>query len=141
MMLRTTTTTTTQRRRAVSNLQQSTAVILFMLSLSMQSYHNVVAFSSSIISRRGILLNAFSSQRVGVGVVQSILNSTDRRSRISLSSSLYNLRTSSSRLYTTTTTTTQQQTATDNDVVELQYSEFLPPNMKDDNSITHPPVM
>ena len=141
MMIRTTTTTTTQRRRAISNLQQSTAVILFMLSLSMQSYHNVVsAFSSSIISSRGIP-NAFSSQRVGVGVVQSILNSTDRRSRISLSSSLYNLRASSSRLYTTATTTTQQQTATENDVVELQYSEFLPPNMKDDNSITHPPVM
>ena len=140
-MIRTTTTTTTQRRRAISNLQQSTAVILFMLSLSMQSYHNVVAFSSSIISRRGIPNTLTSQQRGGVGVVQSILNSTDRRSRISLSSSLYNLRASSSRLYTTTTS--QQQTATVNDVVELQYSEFLPPRNDDnnDNSITHPPVM
>ena len=136
-MIRTTTTTTTQRRRAVSNLQQSTAVILFMLSLSMQSYHNVVAFSSSIISRRGILNTLTSQQRGVVGVVQSILTRSTDRGRIS-SSSLYNVR-ASSRLYTTTTT--QQQTATDNDVVELQYSEFLPPNMKDDNSITHPPVM
>ena len=93
-MIRTTTTTTTQRRRAVSNLQQSTAVILFMLSLSMQSYHNVVAFSSSIISRRGIPNTLTSQQRGGVGVVQSILTRSTDRGRIS-SSSLYNLRTSS----------------------------------------------
>ena len=126
-----------RRKATVRSITQFTAAaaLILLLSSSAAHHHIISAFptlsSQSMIASRRITTAFLQRRNTQIRTV-SIANNNNRRQQ---SSRLYNLR---DLVEAPTAKIPQSTTSSEQNVVELQYSEFKPPSGKEES---HPPVM
>ena len=127
-----------RRRKAnVISITQFTAAAALILLLSSAAHHHIIsAFptlsSQSMIASRRITTAFLQIRNTQIRTASIVANNNNRRQQ---SSRLYNLR---DLVEAPTAKIPQSTSSAEQDVVELQYSEFKPPSGKEES---HPPVM